>query len=530
MVTPSSLSSRGGGAGSSSPDSSGRASGSTLTRDLIAATLLALLALALRTVDLGLLEFKGDEAVAIHLALPMAEGKALPQVGLMSSVGLHNPPLFIWLTALPVAFTVDPASVTAVLIGGLNVLAVVLTFWLFRGRLGFWPAVIAALLFAVSTWPVLYGRKLWAQDCLPPFSVLLLHVLLLVYERRRTRWIAAAPVLACVLWQLHFSGIPVVLLTLLILGLRFRTLNYTALLAGVGLAVLLTVPYLQFQAKNDWPDVKGLMAMASGKKADGAPKDPSNRTRFDAIQWTGYASVGADLGYSLGDSTEAFRTDRSALGRTLGGVATWGGIVAIVLGLAYWGAGLIRRQTDARRPTLPVATFFLFGYVALMSVLGLDRIYPHYFIIVYPVPFLLAGVGLASGLRFGSRGVVACAILTAVIVVGHIATLGELRSFLRAHGGAAGDYGVILEHKVKLADYVATHGLKLGRTPGFEFGHLVDMRMRYDGAIDERAVIPPAPTEGRTLRVYDALRQRNATGLRCRGRQDFGPLVTCPEP
>jgi hypothetical protein len=121
---------------------------------------------------------------------------------------------------------------------------------------------------------------------------------------------------------------------------------------------------------------------------------------------------------------------------------------------------------------LPVATFFLFGYVALMSVLGLDRIYPHYFIIVYPVPFLLAGVGLASGLRFGSRGVIACATLTAAIVVGHIATLGELRSFLRAHGGAAGDYGVILEHKVKLADYVATHGLKLGRTPGFEFGHL----------------------------------------------------------
>ncbi len=514
----------------SGPPSSWLSSSSTLTRDLIAATLLALLALALRTVDLGLLEFKGDEAVGIHLALPMAEGKALPQVGLMSSVGLHNPPLFIWLTALPVAFTVDPATVTAVLIGGLNVLAVVLTFWLFRNRLGFWPAVIAALLFAVSTWPVLYGRKLWAQDCLPPFSVLLLHVLLLVYEHRRTRWIAAAPVLACILWQLHFSGIPVVALTLAILAFRFRTLNYKALAAGFGLAVLLTVPYLQFQAGNGWPDVKGLMAMASGKKADGAPKDPSNRTRFDALQWTGYASVGADLGYSLGDSTEAFRAERSALGRTLGGVATWGGIVALGLGLAYWVAGLLRRQADARRPTLPVATVFLFGYISLMSVLGLDRIYPHYFIIVYPVPFLLAGVGLASGLRFGARGVVVSALATAAIVVGHIATLGELRSFLRAHGGAAGDYGVILEHKVRLADYAVTHGLKLQRAPGFEYGHLVDMRARYDGVIDESATIPRAPTSGRSLRVFDGLRQRSANGIRCRGRQDFGPLVTCPEP
>src|SRR5690242_16427968 len=44
-----------------------------------------------------LLEFKGDEAFAANRALEFVHGGKLPTSGLMSSVGVSNPPLFIWL-------------------------------------------------------------------------------------------------------------------------------------------------------------------------------------------------------------------------------------------------------------------------------------------------------------------------------------------------------------------------------------------------------------------------------------------------
>src|SRR3989442_9060857 len=45
----------------------------------------------------GLLEFKGDEAIALRLALDFVEHGRVPLAGLMSSVGVTNPPLFTYL-------------------------------------------------------------------------------------------------------------------------------------------------------------------------------------------------------------------------------------------------------------------------------------------------------------------------------------------------------------------------------------------------------------------------------------------------
>lgn len=51
----------------------------------------------LRFSNLDLLEFKGDEAMALHLASKPIHGAGVPLAGLMSSVKVTNPPLFIYL-------------------------------------------------------------------------------------------------------------------------------------------------------------------------------------------------------------------------------------------------------------------------------------------------------------------------------------------------------------------------------------------------------------------------------------------------
>src|SRR5437016_13335218 len=64
-----------------------------------------------------LLEFKGDEAFAANRALEFVRGGKLPTSGLMSSVGVPNPPLFCWML-IPMFFvTSNMAAVWGVSYG-----------------------------------------------------------------------------------------------------------------------------------------------------------------------------------------------------------------------------------------------------------------------------------------------------------------------------------------------------------------------------------------------------------------------------
>ena len=58
-----------------------------------------------------------------------------PTVGLRSSVGARNPPLFVYLTAIPLAVRDDPLAATA-FVGVLAVAAVILTYFVLRPRFG----------------------------------------------------------------------------------------------------------------------------------------------------------------------------------------------------------------------------------------------------------------------------------------------------------------------------------------------------------------------------------------------------------
>src|SRR4051812_1375056 len=98
-------------------------------------TLVAILVAAVvtRFVSLDLMEFKGDEAEAMRLALHALRfsepdvGRFSPPGGLRSSVGVPNPPLFIYLIALPLAVVRSPFAAVS-LVAASNVVAIWLTY------------------------------------------------------------------------------------------------------------------------------------------------------------------------------------------------------------------------------------------------------------------------------------------------------------------------------------------------------------------------------------------------------------------
>lgn len=217
----------------------------------IALVLILLLGAALRMGAPGISEFKRDEANMMARALDLARGRDLPLLGLSSSVNVPNPPVSVYLFAVPFVFSDSPLPAT-LYVGALNVLAVALTWALARRYLGARAALIAALLYAASPWGAIYARKLWAQDLLPPFAVLAVFTALLGYaEDRRWARIVHWPLLALTV-QIHYAAASLIPLSLLTLALWPRRIRRRELLAGLLLAALTTLPAAVGAYRDGW--------------------------------------------------------------------------------------------------------------------------------------------------------------------------------------------------------------------------------------------------------------------------------------
>src|SRR6185436_12168680 len=100
------------------------------------------------------------------LALDLVHGHGVPLLGIDSSVGIRNPPVSVYLMAIPYLFTSNPVVATSY-VALLSVIAVLLLYALVRRYYGPLAALVAAALYAVGPWAVIFSRKIWAQDMLP---------------------------------------------------------------------------------------------------------------------------------------------------------------------------------------------------------------------------------------------------------------------------------------------------------------------------------------------------------------------------
>src|SRR5689334_17448270 len=118
-------------------------------RDWLTLVLVLLIAAMLRLGEAGVVEFFHDEAMLSMLAQDMAAGESFPTVGIISSVGIPNPPVSVYIMALPYVFNNDPLIAT-LYVALLNVIGVGLL-W-FIGHRYFSPTtgMITALTYAVS--------------------------------------------------------------------------------------------------------------------------------------------------------------------------------------------------------------------------------------------------------------------------------------------------------------------------------------------------------------------------------------------
>ena len=179
-----------------------------------------------------LLEFKSDEAFAANQALEFVRGGKLPTSGLMSSVGVSNPPLFVWLL-IPMFFLTSNIAVVCGMISVLGLAAVVATWWIGRKYYGSVSGLVAAALFASGPWAVVYSRKIWAQDFVPVLATGTMwaaHSLILGKNPKAIFWLLCLPL--CVI-QIHYSGFALTASAIAVVVLLRPRIDWRFAVAGV---------------------------------------------------------------------------------------------------------------------------------------------------------------------------------------------------------------------------------------------------------------------------------------------------------
>jgi fucose 4-O-acetylase-like acetyltransferase len=174
-------------------------------RDLLGLTLVLLIAAIMRLTEPGIIEFLHDEAYLSLLAQDWVAGGPIPFTGIPSSVGIPNPPISLYIMAIPYALSASPVFAT-MFIAALNVAGVGLLWLMAQRYIGRRAALLAGLAYALNPWAVLYSRKIWAQDFHTPF--VLLGLLLGLYgfvEGKRWAQVACLPMLFLA-FQIHFAA------------------------------------------------------------------------------------------------------------------------------------------------------------------------------------------------------------------------------------------------------------------------------------------------------------------------------------
>lgn len=370
-----------------------------------------LLAAYLRLSYPGIVEYKRDEANLSRLALDVAHGRAFHLLGIGSSVGFPNAPMNVYLLAVPYWFDDSPILATQ-FIGLLNVGAVLALYIVARHYYGIIPALLAALLFAANPWAVIFSRKIWAQNMLPVFVVLVFWTAVAGFIKDR-RWgqVLHLPLLVTA-GQVHYAAFVLIPGTLIALIMGRKRLTRPFFVGGV-CAIVLTVPFIVGLSRANLLNITRISESITRSESE---QDDSGLLAPSALRGARLITAGNQIHALAGpDEFENYL-------QTVPDVYWFFDVLPwVAAASAVWLVVRLCRRRDARTPVDFLLLTGLIFPVLAYSIRWTD-FHIHYLIPMLPFACLVIGVGVGDVYsRLGGRrrmafAAVMGALLAAVVV------------------------------------------------------------------------------------------------------------------
>lgn len=223
--------------------------------------------LALRLWQNDLTPFLDDEAVLLSAAARMLDSHRLAlEAGLALSIHVNEPPLVVYLDAIPMLISRNPAWVS----GCLTALDALASLFIYKSaaRLAGRPAgFVAALLFAVAPAAIYFSRRLYYSELVPLCCAVTILALIDVWQRRSGRSLAVAFLAAVCATELHASAAVLLPVWAVVAVTTWRAVKPKWPLAvGAGIAAATIAPYVYLQTQTGGADVAALLRFAREPK------------------------------------------------------------------------------------------------------------------------------------------------------------------------------------------------------------------------------------------------------------------------
>lgn len=376
-------------------------------------------ALAFRITNLSLIEFKTDEAINIFLSLRPLLGYSFPPGGTVSSIGILNPPLFNYLLFPMVTISADPRFISF-LIALINSISIAALYLIIRRYYSVTLAFVTSVLMAFSPWAIIYSRKIWMQDLLVPFFVILfLSIHKLLVEKKQIYWILFT-LSSLFLIQLHQTSIVFILLLTVLLIIKKVKLSPKFILIGVMLGLIPLIPYISYEIINRCPDCS--VFFSSGNKL--------NTYHLSILERPFQIMGQGDFRFEMGDSIGAF-SQNFPLAYKLKAIL-YTEYILLPLGLLLF----IKKYRKF--------SFFVYAAVALPFLYFLLKIeaFMHYYIIILPLLFLFLATSFEYFMDKKNKLLKYLAITLLIILVATSILFDySFFNFIKQQGKLNGDYG-----------------------------------------------------------------------------------------
>jgi hypothetical protein len=395
-------------------------------------------ALCFRVTNLGLIEFKADEATNLLLASKPIFGYPMPPATTASSVGILNPPLLNFLLYPLALISLDPRIISG-LIGIINSISIVCFYLIIKKYYSRTLAIITALLLSFSPWMILYSRKIWAQDfIIPLFIPVFFSIHKIIIEKDNRYWFFYT-LFSLLLIQLHQTNILFLLPLTLFIFLSAVKISISYIVIGLFLGFIPMIPYVKYEINHNCPDCQILINLKS--------KLANKNLTIHFLRPLQITNQG-NFQYILGSDMLTFK-NKYPLIYSVRKIYYLQYILIPIGLLLFWNREKKLRSVIYATFLLPVLYFWLKVEQPM-----------HYHIIISPILFLSLGYILAILIvnknKIISYGSIILFIL--FIVLSGLFNY-SFYSLISAQNGANGDYGETYNHKQigvlnKLVGYV----------------------------------------------------------------------------
>jgi 4-amino-4-deoxy-L-arabinose transferase-like glycosyltransferase len=441
-------------------------------RGLLVAILLV--AAYLRLAHIGVMLWGGDPSDATLMAVRLAQGEEWPRHGLMFSVGVWQPPLVIYLMSPFMMFSQDPTwfpRCWAVVCTGAVFLCFLIGKKFFSERIG----LVAAALFAVAPWPVMFSRQAWCQGIVHGIAVALLWFWCRFLTEKRPWHLFWIVLLTLFMGQIHLAAVAlIVLIVVAWLVLRFP-LYWKPIMVAIGINVLTIVPYIDYQMEHHWEDFQrtGSVMKSFNEYQPYSIEGIHPQYGFPFPSRKHFEHI---LNLSSGRQFEELNGLSTPKFNSLAGMSLLNGLsllemLAILGAVVALGVYLVRQATGSRRfpyfdlshePLLTLLFLWMIVSWVFFHATGIKS-YVLYFSFIFPVPFMLLAWGYDRLQKLDSPSLghwvhrltrIGLPIVLGSMVVGQAVFVERLYRFWDEEGGALGTRCEAYKHEVAAVDHI----------------------------------------------------------------------------